>query len=488
MRNFKSFYPNILEDINTLRYTGSNEKPFTLAILEDIDKQIGSIKVTLEIDPRAAKQSGKKLGISSTCEDKSREKFANLARLIISETDDLELKMDKVPGDRKEKDFAFQHKDMEKYVYVNMRPDGGRGSLGDDPHELMTAALCLFPSKHSITNSDEMDSLIELVGANLSKVKGYKQGQVDSLKGNYSNMCQAVSAANAIIDAGYGNADMVYLTGMAWDKDVTQFQMTKHGMKDFNSSDFIIKKGKNFVGISLKKKKRINETDPTLINKAFTTLLADKKFDKVREQIEKDAGNFYLHVIKLAARIKVLSPDLMADLKKDKPTNKNWKQYIQRIPNDVINRVLKGKRTLFKVMADTINKNSDLIANQLVQLIFKADLRELKKVNFDFALVTGIGEYGPRKGVVVEKGEYKDIETSTTKLNDLFNEGKAKIILTPGEKQAFDPGATAANLKLSLIIGKTTIANITLRYKGDFRSAPNFNAVATSAFKAKLQS
>ena len=38
------------------------------------------------------------------------------------------------------------------------------------------------------------------------------------------------------------------------------------------------------------------------------------------------------------------------------------------------------------------------------------------------------------------------------------------------------------------MIGKITIANITLRYKGDFRSAPNFNAVATAEFKAKLKS
>ena len=487
MQNFKSFYPSILEDINTLRYTGSNEKPFTIAIMEDIDSQIGSIKAKIEIDSRASKQSGKKLGVSAICIDKDREKFSNLARLIISETDDLELLMNKVPGSRKEKDFAFQHKDMEKYIYVNMRPDGARGSLGDDPHELMTATLCLKSSKSKITNSDEMDKLVEEVKLGLGGVKGYKQGQVDSLKGNYSNLCQAVSAANAIIDAGYGGADKVYLTGQAWDDDVKQFQMTKYGMKDFNSSDFIIKKGKSFVGISLKKKKRINETDPTLINKAFTGLLADKKFDKLRAQIEKDAGDFYVHVINVAAKLKVLSPDLMADLKKDKPTNKNWKQYIQRIPNEIINRVLKGKRTLFKVMADTISKNSDLIANQLVQLIFKSDLMELKKVNFDFALVTGIGDYGPSKGVVVEKGEYKDIDTSTTKLNDLFKQGKPKIILTPGEKQAYDQGATAANLKLSLLIGKIAIADITLRYKGDFRSAPNFNAVPTPEFK-KLQS
>jgi len=486
MRKFSSFYPSLIEDINTLKYTG-NDNPFVIAILEDIDNQIGGIKTVIEIDLRAGKSSGKKLGISQQMPDKDRNKYAGLAKVIINEHPDLELLMDNVPGSRKEKDYAFKHKDMEKYVYVNVRPIGGRGSLGDDPHELMTAALCVFPQKHKINDSNEMDKLIEMVRAQLGKVKGYKQGQVDSLVGNYSNLCQAVSAANAIIDAGYGNADMVYLTGQAWDDDVKQFQMTKYGMKDFNSSDFIIRKGNNFVGISLKKKKRVTETDPTLINKAFTGLLADKKFDKLRAQIDKDAGAFYLHVIKVAMKTKILSPELMKDIKKDKPTIKNWKQFIQRIDNQLVNRVLKGKRTLFKTMATTIDKNSDMIANQLVQLIFKSDLKELKKVNFDFALVTGVGDYGPSKGVVVEKGEYKDIETTTTKLDDLFSGGKAKMILTPGAKQAFDIGATAANLKFDLVVGKTTIANITLRYKGDFRSAPNFNAVATNEFKALLK-
>jgi hypothetical protein len=129
MKTFKTFYPNIIEDINTLKYTGSNENPFVLAILEDIDNQIGGINAKLEIDKRKGKFSGKKLGISAAMPDKERDKYANLARVIISETEDLELQMNNVPGSRKEKDFAFKHKDMEKYVYVNCRPDGGRGSL-----------------------------------------------------------------------------------------------------------------------------------------------------------------------------------------------------------------------------------------------------------------------------------------------------------------------------------------------------------------------
>lgn len=479
MRGFKTFLP---EDLKDLQYTGS-DNAFTLSVLSSIDNEIGSINTEIEIDVRPGKQSGKKLGISQLAPDKDREKFASLARDIIDAHPDLELRMDKVPGGRKEKDYAFSHKDMEKYVYVNLRPLGGRSALGDDPHELMTAVLCLFPKEHKITNSDEMDALIELVRGNLKKVKGYKQGQVDSLEGNYSNLCQAVSAANAIIKAGYGNADMVYLTGQAWDDDVKEFQRTKYGMKDFNSSDFIIRKGKSYAGISLKKKKRSTEGDPTLINKAFTGLLADKKFDKLRTQIDDDAGAFYVHVIKVAQKLKILSPDLQKELKKNRPTVKNWKQYIQRIPNDLVNRVLKGKKTLFRQMAKTIDKNSDLIANQLVQLIFKSDLQELKKVNFDFALVTGVGDYGARKGVVVEKGEYKDIDSTTTLIDDLFSKGKAKMILTPGAVQAFDPGAGAANLKFTLMIGPVQIANIVLRYKGNFRAAPNFTAEMTPEFK-----
>ena len=377
---------------------------------------------------------------------------------------------------------------MEKAIYVNVRPTGGRSSLGDDPHELMTAALCLFPKKHNITNSDEMDKLIELVRGQLKKVRGYKQSQVDSLLGSYPNLAQAVSAANIIIDAGYGGADMVYLTGQSWDDDVKQFKMSKYGMQDFNSSDFIIKKGNKFLGVSLKKKKRTTEEDPTLINKSFTKLLNEPKLKKLKQAVEDDAGRFYVHVINLAQRLRkrypgVMSDELYDELKKNPASVKNWKKYINRVPNDLINRVLKGKRTLFRMMGETILGQSDLFSNILVQLIFKSDLKELQKVNFDFALVTGIGDYGPRKGVVVEKGEYKDIDTVSSKLEDLFSQGKPNMQYTPGAKQAFDPGSGAANLKFTLFIGKVPITNIILRYKGNFSSAPNFNATMTDEFK-----
>jgi hypothetical protein len=482
MKRFGQHYrQTIAEDLANLNFSG-NEKKFALDLLSDIDDQIGSIDSVIEYDTRPKKQTGKRLAISQLIDDKDREKFTALANQIIDKHPDLE--RGQVPGSRREKDYAIEYKDLDKSIYVNVRPTGKRSSAGDDPNELMTAALCLKSKIKIPTTSDEMDALIEEVRLGLGGVKGYKKGQVEALTGDYPNMCQAVSAAITIHDAGYGNADKVYLTGQAWDDDVKQFQRTKYGMTDFNSSDFIVKKGKKYLGVSLKKKPLPTTGDPTLINKAFASLLnGSKELVKVREGIEQDAGDFYLHVIKLAQRLKVLSPDMMADLKKDKPSNKNWKQYIQRIPNDLINRVLKGRRTLFKVMGKTITDNSDLIANQLVQLIFKADLKELQKSDFDFTLVTGIGDYGPKKGVVVSKGEYKDIDTVTSQLDDLFSKGKPKIVFTPGAKQAFDVGAKAANLKFDLMIGDVTVCNILLRYKGDFRSAPNFNAVMTKEFK-----
>jgi hypothetical protein len=466
MKRFGQHYrQTIAEDLANLNFSG-NEKKFALDLLSDIDDQIGSIDSVIEYDTRPKKQTGKRLAISQLIDDKDREKFTALANQIIDKHPDLE--RGQVPGSRREKDYAIEYKDLDKSIYVNVRPTGKRSSAGDDPNELMTAALCLKSKIKIPTTSDEMDALIEEVRLGLGGVKGYKKGQVEALTGDYPNMCQAVSAAITIHDAGYGNADKVYLTGQAWDDDVKQFQRTKYGMTDFNSSDFIVKKGKKYLGVSLKKKPLPTTGDPTLINKAFASLLnGSKELVKVREGIEQDAGDFYLHVIKLAQRLKVLSPDMMADLKKDKPSNKNWKQYIQRIPNDLINRVLKGRRTLFKVMGKTITDNSDLIANQLVQLIFKADLKELQKSDFDFTLVTGIGDYGPKKGVVVSKGEYKDIDTVTSQLDDLFSKGKPKIVFTPGAKQAFDVGAKAANLKFDLMIGDVTVCNILLRYKGD---------------------
>ena len=475
--NFMSFMG---EDLDNLNYAG-NDAAFALDVVASIDDQIGSINTTIELDPRRSKNSSKKIGVSQFMPDEKREQFAALAIGIIEKHPDL--KLAPVPDDRKEKDYAIQHKDMPRYIYVNCRPDGKRSKAGSDPNELMTAALCLKSSLKIPTDVEEMDKLISDVRLGLRKVKGYKKEQVDSLTGDYPNMCQAVSAAKAIHDAGYGNADMVYLTGQAWDKDVSQFKITKYGMSDFNSSDFIVKKGNDFLGVSLKKKKRLTEEDPTLINKAFSTLFQDSKFNRMMSQLDAKTGLFYLKVLARGKKEGLLSKQLLADMEKTRPNTRNWKQFIQRVDNDLVNRELRSSRSLFKDMSDIILANKEMIANQLLQLIFKADLKELQEVNFDFALVTGIGDYGPKKGVVIEKGEYKSIDTVSSQLEDLASKGSVDLKFTPGTVQAFEEGSTAAILKFDLIMGGIPLCNISLRYKGNFRAAPSFLAVMTPEFK-----
>ena len=108
---------------------------------------------------------------------------------------------------------------------------------------------------------------------------------------------------------------------------------------------------------------------------------------------------------------------------------------------------------------------------------------DIKNENFDFALVTGIGRY-LQNGPKIEKGEYKDIDIMTTVLDDLFDQGKPKIVRNKNMKQAFEFGATAANLNYFLVIGKIPIVRLQLRYKGSFGSAPSFQAGMTKEFKA----
>ena len=74
-----------------------------------------------------------------------------------------------------------------------------------------------------------------------------------------------------------------------------------------------------------------------------------------------------------------------------------------------------------------------------------------------------------------------------TKLDDLFKTGKVRMTLDKRKTQAFEKGSTAAMLFFQLYVGKTPICDITMRYKGNFRAAPNFLAQITPEFKKILK-
>ena len=75
-----------------------------------------------------------------------------------------------------------------------------------------------------------------------------------------------------------------------------------------------------WYGVSLKKKERTGAKDPTILNKAFNTLLGGKEFKIVREEIEKKTAEFYVSVIKKALTEKVID----GNQRSDNQQIKNW--------------------------------------------------------------------------------------------------------------------------------------------------------------------
>ena len=522
LRNFvqqvKKSVPNTTKPIEkvsdflseALEYKSGNDEQFAVDLVAEIDSSISGISGEISKDSRPGKNTGKRIGVQIVMPAEKRIAFTSMANEVVNKDSDLESK--KPSTTRMKKDFLFKHKDMEKDIYVQTRPDGKRGGGAKaDPNELMTAALCTLTSIPKITTVEDLDALIEQVKKIIKsgKIIGFTSLEVEALEKDYGNLCQAISAAEVIQKNYGGGADKAYLTGKAWDKDVTQFRMTKYGMEDFNASDFIIRKGNAFLGVSLKKKASSTTGDPTLINKGFTGMIKGSEFDQVRKELDQSAGEFYVRLVRTAWRFqKVDTKDftkpskravdkdgnawLDSSMLKDLGSNAkgintgNWKKFVQRIPNALVNHQLKKSRTWFKPLADVVIKNSDLFGEQLLQLIFKMDLQDLKKLNFDFALVTGIGRQLV-KGPVIEKGEYKSVDTMVGALDELYTSGKVKMMLDPKRTQAYEKGATAAQLFFQLVVGTTPISDITLRYKGNFAQAPNFLATPTKEFKELLK-
>jgi len=496
-------FKKMLQRNEALEYDGIDEHDFAIKLVSEIDDKIGSIDTEIDKDLRPAKTTGKRLGIQVVLPDDKRRAFVQYANDIIKNDNDLELK--KISASRAAKDFIFSHKDLNKDIYVQTRPDGKRGGgATGDPNELMTAALCTLSKIPNIETLDELDALIETVIkiVNSGKVIGYAQKDLDSMEKDYGNLVQAVSAAQ-VIEKNYGiGANKVYMTGKSWDKAVQQFQITKYGMRDYNSSDFIMQTGNKFLGVSLKKKKVLTEADPTIINKAFQSVLNGPDFADLVKKLDEDAGQFYTKVVQKAFRFQRANPKkavdkngtpwLDAGMVKELGPNakniniKNWKQFVLRIPNDIINYELKSNRSWFLPLSRAIVDNSDLFAEQLLQLLFKMDLQDMKKFEFDFALVTGIGRY-LAKGPVVESGDYIGLDTMVGVLDKLFEKGQPKMILDKRKKQAYEPNAGAAVLYFRLAIGNFPIADLNLRYAGNFRAAPAIRGTISQELKKALK-
>ena len=483
LRPIQEKYVDHVEQVQDLfeELSPSEELQKVIKLVEVIDSKISAINGETEL----SKDNKNRITLIQVVPDKDRIKFAALAKEVIDNEDGFE----NIPikSQREEKDYHFKHKDFSRSIYVTLKPSGARGSVRDDPNELLTGIFCCIKYS-SPTTIEELDLLIDLAKKNIGKSEGHSQGQVDLFDKAYTNACQAISAANSIKKMLGGNAEKVFMTGKKWPSEVEGFKRNSYGMKDFNSSDIILRKGKKYFGVSLKKKESKTSQDPTILNKAFDTLLNGEKFIQVKEQLERKKEQFYVSVIQSAMKDKTLNK---------RPVNaKNWKTFLgggkqgtkTRLGNDYVNKSLKSTGSLFKEMANIIKKNEKLIGESLVNLILKLDLKDLQKNNFMFSLVTGNGRYTPRKGAIIEDADIYDIDTIVEKMDSLgWSDRNITIEFNNRQTQAFDVGATAAKLQYVLKVGTMDIVKFEIRYKGNFTSQPQFLGYFTNKFKALLK-
>ena len=308
-------------------------------------------------------------------------------------------------------------------------------------------------------------------------------------------------------------ADKVFMTGNVWPTEVQDFRIKAFGFDDYNSSDLIYKPdtGKYF-GISLKKKPKPTSPDPTLINKAFDTVLQGPRFDKIKEELTDVRVTYFAGLVRQAHEDGILYiPNInrLPDEELFSGKNRDKKIFKRPYPNtkgslsggydndkapdamrSFTNRELaKQDNILFKMLIKVMDANSDVFADSLINLVLKTNLydeiaaRNLGKYTFGFALVTGIGEI-KRGQPVAYDGKALDLHTILDGLSQLkANKEKYKITVDVEKKAE----STSAKTYFTLSKKGIPILNLELRYKGDKTPQPQFLGTISKEFVSILR-
>ena len=186
---------------------------------------------------------------------------------------------------------TYSIRQLEKTEEFGGKTGGGKPGGGADPHELMTAALIAkygasggskvpVSAYNTLPQAEKNLTILKAVAAT---VDGKRQKDIDAFDGDFENYAKAISAANGFLGAmqSFSRVKKVFITGKKWSQEVAKYRVTNHeyfGKKDYNSSDIVVdlaskRNSKPFrilVGISLKKKKRTTDKDPTIINKSVS--------------------------------------------------------------------------------------------------------------------------------------------------------------------------------------------------------------------------
>ena len=389
-----------------------------------------------------------------------------------------------------------------------------------------------------ITNLDNRFKAMFKKAGTLKRSDDKRKDMVANIVAGFSGALGSkafMKAMNTKVDV----ATAVYMTGATWPSNVDIFRMKDQSSGfDYNSSDLVVQAGpKKFFGISLKKKPTAKSPDPTIINKAFSTFLdGDDKNKKALQDLNKVRQQYFADIVKKAQKdgiinvrgLESMSTEEVWNKKLKKPNGKdtvaliNLKGFNEKddpieltdVPGtvdqgtiydkptgrmglkDYINADLSKKdNELLKGFNEIVQKNAEYFANSLIDMVLKVQLntklkaKDIGDYNFEFALVTGFAVYkanskdATKDVLKLEKAKFIPLHTILCGLANLAgNNTPYKMELDTAKKEK----ANAAKVFYQLSRDGVPILDLELRYKGDFKSMPQFFATITDEFQTQL--
>ena len=404
--------------------------------------------------------------------------------VMVSNGDESKFKIKRVYTDRSDDIKTFiKDKGLNIPFASIMFGDGSIGEGGKkiptEVQEMMTACLVILGKKHTTLNQEDAIQLIDDAKGVFSKINGADRRPdfLEHFSGNFNDLASAISASNYILSE-VKNVSKIYWTGKGWVKEIAHFNPKLGNIKDYNSSDMVVKDGSGkFFGYSLKKKLSSKSPDPTLINKPITG----------KSSILRDIVGGDVVLIENAKTIffnKVMVDRLglsLDEVKKMKPRERS--QAISSITAKDWGIELKKPTNIFFKKVEAVIKSHDRnFVEKFLELVFRTELsKTLDAKQFKFTLLTGIGRY-VRKQVEIEDAVGHELITIVDNIQRLYN-SNLTVKRTVGKIGAWEKGAGAAKVFISILSDGASILDIEVRYKGSYSAEPQFQAMATANFK-----
>lgn len=193
---------------------------------------------------------------------------------------------------------------------------------------------------------------------------------IDTSPGSLDDLVRGISGAigfKNVLPASLKNAAPggVYMTGDVWPKEVQKFQISAYGFSSYNSSDIMLKYGKRYYGISLKKKNVAQAQDPTIINKVFDSVLNAGNSGTVPKTKKRGTATNAKDAVKE-------NTDSFAIIRAEIETAK--KEYFANLVAEAIEKGIIDKKDV-KGYTPSVLKSSE----QKIALLYDAKSRDLNK-------------------------------------------------------------------------------------------------------------